>query len=117
MPKPEDKPEKEPRLRITVDYDEAVTVMLGKMNIKLDKILANQGVGMATMEELQADVTAQTSAVDSITRLVTGLADQLDEAIANGADPAVLSALSEQIRSNTQALVDSVAANTEINPL
>ena len=71
---------------------------------------------MADLSALQAEVEQNTSAVDSASRLITGLADQLEEAMAAN-DPAAVQAVVDQLRANNQALADAVAANTEVNPL
>jgi hypothetical protein len=70
---------------------------------------------MADLSALQAEVEQNTSAVDSASRLISGLADQLREAIAAN-DPAALQALVDQLDANNNALAQAVANNTEVNP-
>src|SRR5260221_11570262 len=64
---------------------------------------------MALLDDIQGDVTAQTTVVQSVVALIKGLADQIAAA---GTDPIKLQAIEDQLRANTQALADSVAANT-----
>ena len=70
---------------------------------------------MATLEEVQAEVTAQTDVVASATTLLTGLKTALDAAIASG-DPAAVQAISDAIGANTAALAASVSENTPVTP-
>jgi len=70
---------------------------------------------MATLDDVQTEVTAQTTVVASATTLLTGLKTALDAAIASG-NPAAVQAIADQLGTNTQALADSVAANTPVTP-
>ena len=87
---------------------------------QVDSILANQrailakGVKiMATVDDIQADVTAENTVIDSAVTLLKGLADALKAA---GTDPVKLAALHTDITTKTQALAEAVAANTPASP-
>lgn len=68
--------------------------------------------GMAgELAQLQADVAAERTVVDSAIVLLNGLAAKLDEAIANN-NPQALADLSTEVKAQTQALADAVTANT-----
>lgn len=88
-----------------VDIHQSNTQLLNAINGKVDQI-------MATIQELADDVAAQATIVDSVLTLVQGLSQQLADAIANGADPAALQAIKDQLDANTQRLADAVSENT-----
>jgi uncharacterized protein YoxC len=80
---------------------------------QIDAILSNQEKIMATLDDLQADVTAEDTVIDSAITLLKGLADALKAA---GTDPAKLAALHTDITAKTDALAAAVAANTPAAP-
>jgi hypothetical protein len=96
---------------------------LDTINRKLDAILAQLGVDhrllqavkteedqiMSTVDDIQADVTAENTVIDSAVTLLKGLADALKAA---GTDPAKLDALHTDITTKSAALAAAVAANT-----
>lgn len=82
---------------------------LDRIEAALAKILANQEKEMATVDDIQADVTAEDTVVDSAIALIQGIAAALQAA---GTDPAKLAALHTDITNKTQALAQAVAANT-----
>lgn len=63
------------------------------------------------LEDLKAAVAKDTEVDQSAITLLQGLKQKLDDAIASG-DPAQLTALSQQLGSNAQALSDAIVANT-----
>jgi len=67
----------------------------------------------AQLDQLTADVTANTSAVQSAIVLIQGLKAQLDAA---GTDPVALKALSDSLEASTQSLANAVAQNTPAQP-
>jgi hypothetical protein len=75
-------------------------------------ILSKLETVMALLDDVLAKVTAETTVVDSVVTLLTELKTKLDAAIATGADPAKLQAISDAIGSNTQKLADGVTTNT-----
>lgn len=64
---------------------------------------------MSRLDELIAQVKANTTVVGSAMVLIRGLADKLVEA---GTDPEKLAALTEELRTTDQQLADAIAANT-----
>lgn len=66
---------------------------------------------MAALDDLKAQVEANTTVDESAVALLQGLKAKLDAAIASG-DPAAVKALSDQLGASTQRLADAVAANT-----
>lgn len=64
---------------------------------------------MATLDQLTADVAADTNAVNSAITLLTNLAQALKDA---GTDPVALKALTDTLEANTAALSAAVVANT-----
>ena len=110
---PKPKPEK---VHVVSPQLDRMVELLESIDNKLTTNTQSQGEVMATLEELQAEVSQNTTAVDSASRLISGLADQLEEAMAND-DPEAVQALVDQLRSNNSALAAAVAENTEVNPL
>lgn len=81
---------------------DAIEATLAIINRKLDKI-------MATVDTIQADVTAENTVIDSAVTLLQGLSDQLRAA---GTDPAKLDALATSIEGKTAQLAAAIVANT-----
>ena len=94
-------------------------VQLDRIERKCDQILVNlareENVLMALIDDVAADVTAQTTVIDSAVTLLNGLSDQLAAAIASG-DPAKVQAVKDSIDTNTAKLAAAVAANTPAAP-
>lgn len=95
---------------------------LEKISLQLDALYtliqeAIQGqdtedvVIMATIQDLQDSVAANTTVGESVLTLVSGLSQQLADAIASG-DPTALQNLKDQLDQETQRFADAVAANT-----
>lgn len=108
------KPEKI-QIPITFPQFDRMIDLLESIDKKLTRTIKDQGEIMASIEELQTEVTENTDLVGSVISLVNGLADQLEAAIAAN-DPAAIQAVADQMRSNNQALADAVAANTPAAP-
>jgi hypothetical protein len=66
---------------------------------------------MATLDDVQTEVTAQTDVVASAVTLLGGLKTALDAAIASG-NPAAVQAISDALGANSAALAAAVTANT-----
>jgi hypothetical protein len=102
-------------LRITLPKDSTIDIDESEhtaelVNIRL--LLTSLGESlMATIADLQARVSANTSVIASAVTLIQGFKAQLDAAIATG-DPVALQALSDSLAASDQALADAVAANT-----
>ena len=76
--------------------------LLKQIQTKVNKI-------MATLDDLTAQVAANTSVEGSALTLIQGLAAQLAAA---GSNPAALAALQAQLKTSADALAAAVAANT-----
>lgn len=74
--------------------------LIGQMNL----MLKNQEKIMATLDEVLADVTAETTKIDSLSVLFAGLEQQLKDALAG-----------TTLSPATQAKVDAVFAAAETN--
>jgi hypothetical protein len=81
-------------------------------NQLLKLILSKLEKTMATLDDVVTKVTALGTVEDSVVALLTDLKAKLDAAIAAGADPAKLQALSDALGAQTQRLSDAVTANT-----
>ena len=95
----------------------------GQLNAKLDRLLTGnaqilsslqlltaQGkIIMADLTTLTADVTTETTVMESAETLITGLAAQITAA---GTDPVALKALTTTMETNASTLAAAVAANT-----
>ncbi len=78
--------------------------------------LIQKGILMASaLDDLTAQVTANTSAEASAITLLQGLKAALDAAIASG-NPAALKALSAQLGTSQTALAAAILANTPAAP-
>ena len=88
---------------------------LASISVKLDLLIAKETRDMATLDDIHADVAAQTTVVSSVTTLLQQLGQQLKDAIAAN-DPAALQELADQIVANSNALANAVAANTPGTP-
>jgi len=67
---------------------------------------------MATLQDIQNDVNAERDLISGVGTLVSGLRQQVADALANGADPAQVDAIFQQAEANKQALAAALAANT-----
>lgn len=65
---------------------------------------------MASLDEIQMAVQQNAEVTTSAVALIEGLADQLDDL--DPTDPAAITALADQLRTQSQALADAVIANT-----
>ncbi len=88
---------------------------LDRIEALLQNLTALETHEMATLDEIQADVAANTDATNSAIALLTALHDQLTAAIASG-DPAALQAVADGIAANTASLAAAVTANTPAAP-
>src|SRR5438105_15488275 len=73
--------------------------------LTLLRAISAQGVKiMATLDQIAADITAETSAIDSLSALIAGLKQQLADALAGTTLPPAV-----------QAKVDAIFADAETN--
>lgn len=91
------------------DVDEGVVHdilrLLRQVNSKMEGI-------HVSLESLTAAVAENTSASDSAIALVDGLVQELQDALANKADPSAVQALVDQLKANTSELSKAVTDNT-----
>jgi len=78
-------------------------------------ILDRQEIIMATMDDLKAAVTRNTSVDDSVLALLQGISQQLKDAQAAN-DPQAIADVIAQLDANTQKMTDAVTANTPAAP-
>jgi len=76
---------------------------------KLDRIIALQETMMAKIDDILADVQAESTLDDSIITLLTNIAQQLKDA---GTDPAKLQAVQDAIDANKAKISAAITANT-----
>jgi hypothetical protein len=86
---------------------------LSDLREMLAQILNREGTIMTDVTTLTADVTANTSAVQSAIVLIGNLKTALDAA---GTDPVALKALSDQLEASDKALAAAILANTPAAP-
>ena len=84
-----------------------IIAKLGLISTRMDNI-------MATLAELTAQVTANSTVIDSAVVLIQGIAARIEAA---GTDPVKLQALADELKTKDDALSEAVAANTEAVPL
>lgn len=70
---------------------------------------------MAALDDLQSQVTQNTSLEQSAITLIQGIAKQLQDAVANN-DSSALQALAQQLNSSAAALGAAITANTPATP-
>ena len=76
----------------------------------LTRVLSLEGIQMASLAELRAEVEETKTVQASAVVLLQGLKAKLDEAIANG-NMAEVEALTAELDATTNALASAVAAN------
>ena len=81
----------------------------------LKQILHKENQIMATIQDVQAAVAAESTVDDSIITLLNGIVQQLKDALATG-NPAALDAVVQSIQANTAKLQAAVTANTPATP-
>ncbi len=86
---------------------------LDRIEYQLARLQATENHEMAALDQITADVAANTDATNSAIALLTALHDEL---VAAGTDPAALAALATNLEANTTALAAAVTANTPAAP-
>lgn len=84
-----------------------------RIHFKLNQILLNQGAIMAELEDLQAQVAANKTVIDSALVLINGIADRIKAA---GTDPQKLADLTASLKAEDDQLAAAVTANTPPAP-
>jgi hypothetical protein len=92
-----------------IDAVSEVSRRLDDIEIKLDLIIKNQGTIMAALDDLTAQVAANTTVSQSALTLINGIAARITAA---GTDPTKLAALTASLKSDDDALAAAVTANT-----
>ncbi len=97
-------------------HSEEVLFRLKLVEQKLDKLLLVMEKVMASLDDVLADVTAETTQIDSLATLVVGIKKQLDDAL-SGANlpPAVqakVDAIFAAVETNKGKVTDAINANT-----
>jgi len=95
--------------------DRETAERLCRIENMLGQILQREGKIMASIQDVNAAVSAQTTVEQSVVILLQNLAQQIKDAQASG-DPAALDQVVANINANTKALSDAVAANTPAAP-
>jgi hypothetical protein len=85
---------------------------IGRLALGQSVIISQGAFEMATLVELEAQVDANTTVEGSALLLIQGIAKQLADLIAAGADPVKLQALADKLKTSADALAAAVAANT-----
>jgi ABC-type transporter Mla subunit MlaD len=100
---------------IHIDVDPEIKQELKKINRQLQRIGQQLGAvadkqeeTMADLAALQAEVNENTDVTQSAIALISGLSQQLKDAIASN-DPAAVQAVVDQLDANTTSLADAVA--------
>ena len=82
---------------------------LDRIENLLHLLLTLEGINMAALDDLTAQVTQNTTVEESAVTLIKGLAAQIAAA---GTDPTKLAALQTQLNGSATDLADAIAANT-----
>lgn len=82
-----------------------------RLDRTLDTLLAKETTMAKTLDDVLADVTAETTVTQSAITLLQQIKAALDAAIASG-DVTKIQAISDQLEANTAALAAAVTANT-----
>lgn len=81
---------------------------------KLDMILATQEILMDSIDRIVADVTAQSTEIESLKAFIVSLKNQVADALSGTTLPpaveARLAAIFPPLEANTQAIADAIAA-------
>jgi len=101
-------------MKIEIDHAEmeALIRALGRDGPFSQLLLSKLEKIMATLDDVVAKVAALGTVEGSVVALLTDLKTKLDAAIASGADPAKLQALSDAIGAQTDKLAKAVTDNT-----
>lgn len=91
--------------------------ILAQQQALMNELLTKEKNVMAALDDLAAQVRANTNLEQSAITLITGIAQQLADAV-SADDSEAITALSEQLKASATSLADAIAANTpQINPL
>jgi uncharacterized phage infection (PIP) family protein YhgE len=88
-----------------------INMRLQDVQSRLSVVQTQETKAMAALDDLTAQVAANTSLEQSAITLIQGLAKQIADAVSNN-DSSALQALSSQLNSSAAALAAAVTANT-----
>ena len=103
------------------DYDAIMSQLMRlvthqqQTNALLSRLLNQEKQVMSALDDLTAQVQANTSAEQSAVQLIQGLAKQITDAV-NSDDSSALESLAQQLNSSAAALGAAVTANTPVTP-
>lgn len=100
-------------LNVRFSQDPETTRLLHEVLAKLDAIQTKETRIMAAIDDLTAQVAANSTVIGSALTLIQGLAAALAAA---GTDPVKLAALQATLKQNDDDLAAAVAANTPASP-
>ena len=93
--------------------DDETRQLLTQILSGITQLLSKQEATKVTLDELQVQVTANTTVEQSAITLIQGLAAQLAAA---ATDPAKVQALADQLNTSATSLAAAIAANTPVAP-
>jgi len=103
-----------------IHLDPVALGLLRDFNSKLDFIIKNQEKIMATLDEVLADVTDESTQIAGISTLIAGLKQQLADALAGTTLPpatqAKVDAIFTAAEKNKADIAAALAANTSAAP-
>ena len=82
----------------------------------LIQVIRKENYIMATIQDINAAIAAESSVDDSIIALLNGIVQQLKDAQASN-DPAAIDVVIAGITANTKKIQDAVTANTPVTPV
>lgn len=107
-------------IRIVHSLDAELSERLDDLFLLLGDIRTSQERMMATLDQVLADVTQETTDLASISTLIEGLKQQLKDALANSgisvADQAKIDQIFATAESNRQKIAEALAANVSPAP-
>jgi hypothetical protein len=89
---------------------------LTHLQTSINTVLTQERNTMAALDDLQAQVQANTNLEQSAVTLIQGLAKQITDAVSNN-DSSALQALASQLNSSAAALGAAITANTPQAPV
>ena len=100
-----------PEIHIHVKPDPETLRCLNVISQQQGLILEKLECIMTVMDDLKAAVARNTAVDESVITLLTGISQQLKDALATG-NPAAIQEVITQLDANTQKMADAVTANT-----
>lgn len=109
------------QFHIVHHLDDALAERLCRINERLGIMIENQEAIMATLDEVLKDVTDESTQLDGIATLITGLQQQVKDAMASAgisaADQAKIDAIFTGAEANKMKIANALAANTAPPPI